>query len=251
MNSLCRRVFSIFLICFFHFGVASPLSACHLHRHPGPNYGAPSGCFVFYRLALTWQPEFCRIHSKRYRRCQQWVKTHGQLSWGVHGLWPSDGAVLKGISYPVYCSGSPGCLGQHACRLQSVRLTRQLMQQLHRIIPVRPKRLIKRQWEKHGTCAGVSQDQYLSQLIQVYQQHVKSLPSLYHVAQPLTVSALAKYLSLTGFAHFYCRWDKVQRRYFLTEMDLTLNKKMALIAGQAPRRHRCPRGQLIYIRLWA
>ena len=104
---------SIFYL--FHFGVQVHWYLS-LHRHPGPNYGAPSGCFVFYRLALTGNRNFVEYTPKRYRRCQQWVKIHGQLSWGVHGLWPSDGAVFK-ESLIGYCSGSPGCLGQHR-RLQ-------------------------------------------------------------------------------------------------------------------------------------
>ncbi|MBW4564131.1 MAG: ribonuclease [Mojavia pulchra JT2-VF2] len=99
---------------------------------------ATPGQFDFYVLALSWSPDYC---AKNGDRDQQQCKLGKKLGFVLHGLWPQH---QKG--YPANCS--------------TQKLPSQIKQQFPGLFP--SDKLYNHEWEKHGTCSGLSPVQYLA-----------------------------------------------------------------------------------------
>lgn len=93
--------------------------------------------FDFYVLALMWSPSYCAAEGADANR-QQCSRPY---SFAVHGLWPQ---FEKG--WPQDCS------------TDEPDVTNETMRSLYDIIPAAG--LIRYQWRKHGSCAGLSQRDY-------------------------------------------------------------------------------------------
>src|SRR5690606_11393707 len=101
------------------------------------------GAFDFYVLALSWSPSFCEVARERGQmgRSQQ-IQCGGRpYSFVVHGLWPQ------------YERGFPGY-----CQRPAPRLDRRVMSSMLDLMPA--PGLIYSQWDKHGTCAGLTARNY-------------------------------------------------------------------------------------------
>lgn len=101
---------------------------------------AATGSFDYYVLALSWSPQHCATPAGSRDRTQ----CAGPRSFGfiVHGLWPQ---FERG--WPQDCGGN---------RMPS----RQLMQSVMDIMP--SEGLIRHEWKKHGTCSGLSPEDYFA-----------------------------------------------------------------------------------------
>jgi ribonuclease T2 len=133
-------LFLILTICF------SRLSLARAHRQR--QSGKP-GVFDFYVLTLSWSPEFCHSHSYS-PECQS-----GHHGFIVHGLWPQ---FTEG--YPENCSDAPGPTNPS---------------EMLDIMP--DEKLIQHEWTTHGTCSGLSADEYFKLLRRAYTS-VKIPPQL-------------------------------------------------------------------------
>jgi ribonuclease T2 len=91
-----------------------------------------AGQFDFYVLAMSWSPDYCAAR----RDPQQCGK---QLGLVLHGLWPQ---YQRG--WPAYCT--------------SELFDRKMMTQFPNLYP--SSQLYAHEWEKHGTCSGLTQGQY-------------------------------------------------------------------------------------------
>ncbi|HEX4895834.1 MAG TPA: ribonuclease T2 [Solimonas sp.] len=93
-----------------------------------------AGEFDYWLLSLSWSPQFC-VHQTSEMQCVT------PYDFVVHGLWPQH---EKG--YPDYCGGQ-----------------RELSQNLvRRLMPLMPsEKLIQHQWRKHGSCSGLSPEDYV------------------------------------------------------------------------------------------
>lgn len=101
-------------------------------------YGEP-GQFDFYVLALSWSPSYCDSAGDRADPTQ--CRAQKPLGFIVHGLWPQ------------YDRGFPA-----DCAYNAPRVSEQTIREMRDVIPSRG--LIIHQWRKHGTCSGLSADQY-------------------------------------------------------------------------------------------
>lgn len=109
------------------------------HRHNRPRSGQ-AGAFDYYMLVLSWSPEFCYSHPS----AAQCSKHTGFI---VHGLWPqrNDG------SYPLNCQTTqppptdPGAMAG-----------------------IMPQEIIEHEWQQHGTCSGLSGDEYFALIRKLY-----------------------------------------------------------------------------------
>jgi ribonuclease T2 len=97
--------------------------------------------FDYYLLNLSWSPAFCSTH-RSAPECAQ------HATFVMHGLWPenNDG------TYPQSCSNAPG--------------------------PADPSKysdvypdpgLLQHEWQKHGTCSGLSPDDYFTAARKAFQ----------------------------------------------------------------------------------
>jgi ribonuclease T2 len=103
---------------------------------------AQSPKFDFYLLALSWSPEYCHSHTSSTQ-----CSSDKHFGFVVHGLWPE----YKTGSGPQNCGSKPG-LSNPASMLD-------IMPDLG---------LIQHEWTTHGTCSGISADQYFSLIRQAF-----------------------------------------------------------------------------------
>lgn len=96
-----------------------------------------AGTFDYYVLALSWSPNWCALEGDA-RDAPQCERDYG---WTLHGLWPQ---YEKG--WPDYC--------QTAKRAPSRRMTGDMADIMG------SGGLAWHQWKKHGTCSGLSADDY-------------------------------------------------------------------------------------------
>ena len=96
------------------------------------------GQFDFYVLALSWSPSFCEAAGERAPEQQCGARPYAFV---VHGLWPQ------------YEKGFP-----EFCQVPSPRLDRNIMTSMLDLMPA--PRLIYHEWDKHGTCSGLSARAY-------------------------------------------------------------------------------------------
>ena len=100
------------------------------------------GKFDFYVLSLSWAPSFCEAAFERAPD-QAPSPECGQraVPFVVHGLWPQ------------YETGFP-----EFCQQPSPRLDRSVVSSMLDLMPA--PRLIFNEWDKHGTCSGLSPHAY-------------------------------------------------------------------------------------------
>ncbi|MDP3896331.1 MAG: ribonuclease [Mesorhizobium sp.] len=96
--------------------------------------------FDFYVLSLSWSPSYCAAEGGDANRHQ--CDGQRRYAFVVHGLWPQ---FERG--YPQDCATDG-----------SGDVPRERMAELYDIMP--SSGLIRYQWRKHGSCAGLSQADY-------------------------------------------------------------------------------------------
>ncbi len=114
---------------------------CHSHTAPSPSGAAAqsgqpqaraAAQFDFYLLNLSWSPEFCSSHPAA-------AECASHPTFVLHGLWPQN----SNGSYPHNCSNAPGPADPS---------------QYSDIYP--DPSLLQHEWATHGTCSGLSADDY-------------------------------------------------------------------------------------------
>jgi len=130
-------------------GEGTIVSVQHHHSHHDNDSG-----FDFYVYSMSYQPEFCRENDDKFDGCRapedDWK---GQLT--IHGLWPSrnDG------TWPSACSDEKLDL--------SIVMSDGLSQNWPNIKALSPDAaghtaFWDHEWSKHGTCSGLSQQDYFN-----------------------------------------------------------------------------------------
>ena len=98
--------------------------------------------FDFYVLTLSWSPSYCEAAPDRAPDRALDQQCAGRpFSFVVHGLWPQ---YKKG--FPSYC------------QVPAPRLDRSIVGGALELMP--SPRLIFHEWDRHGTCSGLSQYAY-------------------------------------------------------------------------------------------
>ena len=106
-----------------------------------PRQNAP-GQFDFYLLALSWSPSYCEASQERAPNRAPDQQCGGRpFSFVVHGLWPQ------------YEQGFPAF-----CQVPAPRLDRNIVGSMLDLMP--SPRLIFHEWDRHGTCSGLSASAY-------------------------------------------------------------------------------------------
>jgi len=126
-----------------------------------------SGQFDFYVLALSWSPSFCEASGERGTPPQQQCGAR-PYSFVVHGLWPQ------------YENGFP-----EFCQQPAPRLNRNIVSSMLDLMPA--PRLIFNEWDRHGTCSGLSPNAYFETVRKA--RAVVKIPEAYIALNaPLTVT---------------------------------------------------------------
>lgn len=131
------------------------------------------GDFDFYVLSLSWSPSYCAMEGTRGDRQQ--CGSNRPLGFVVHGLWPQNE-----WGYPANCQLDNS-------RSRGSFVPRQILSGLRDIMP--STGLAAYQWRKHGSCSGLSQNEYFSTLRDAFEQ-VSIPPSLRNLATGRRVDPL-------------------------------------------------------------
>lgn len=128
-----------------------------------------AGKFDFYVLALSWSPSFCEASRERnpgrapLQQCGE-----RPYSFVVHGLWPQ------------HESGFP-----RDCQVPAPRLNRNIVNSMLDLMP--SPRLVFNQWDRHGTCSGLSGQAYFES-VRKARELTKIPPQFQDVKGYLTVT---------------------------------------------------------------
>lgn len=135
--------------------VAAALAALYLDQRtgqPAPDVSAPQPSreaaaggagFDFYVLSLSWSPSYCEAEGEDANRQQ--CASGRPYAFVVHGLWPQ------------YEAGYP-----ESCPTDDPTVSDRLVRGLYDLMP--SAGLIRHQWRKHGSCTGLSQEDYFAVL---------------------------------------------------------------------------------------
>ncbi|MFD1197541.1 ribonuclease T [Brucella gallinifaecis] len=123
------------------------------------------GNFDFYVLSLSWSPSYCAIEGPRANRQQ--CGTNRPFGFVVHGLWPQNE-----WGYPANCQFDN-------TRSRGSFVPRQIVSSVSDIMP--STGLVAHQWRKHGSCSGLSQNDYFATIRQAFER-VNIPPSLRNLA---------------------------------------------------------------------
>jgi ribonuclease T2 len=124
------------------------------------------GEFDFYVLSLSWSPSFCDAAGDRASRQAQCGPR--PFSFVVHGFWPQ------------YDKGFP-----EFCQQPAPRLDRNIVSSMLDLMPA--PRLIFHEWDRHGTCSGLSPRGYF-ETVRKARAVVKIPPEFLDVKSELTVT---------------------------------------------------------------
>lgn len=155
-----RPFFRVVLACTLGVAVAIVASA----RGHGHRNNATSGQFDYYLMSLSWSPSYCLTHPNDETQC--WRQGYGFV---LHGLWPQN----------------RGGYGPQHCTLQA-RPDEAVVQHALAFMPSRG--LIAHEWETHGTCSGLSPQDYFDTADRAFAS-VKVPPALATPQTPPSLSA--------------------------------------------------------------
>ncbi|MCG6207337.1 ribonuclease T2 [Rhodopseudomonas sp. HC1] len=186
------------------------------------------GEFDFYVLALSWSPSYCEQASERGNRGRsQQIQCGGRpFSFVVHGLWPQ------------YERGFP-----EYCQRPSPRLDRRIMNSMLDLMPA--PGLIYNEWDKHGTCAGISARDYFEN-IRKARAAVRVPPDFIDAKEPRTVTpaevedAFVKANPGLSAAAIAVICDRTR----LTEVRICMSKDLQFRACEEIDRRACRRERL-------
>jgi ribonuclease T2 len=117
----------------------------------------PTGKFDYYVLTLSWSPTHCA--SEQGADDEMQCLSGRPYGFVLHGLWPQHER-----GYPEFClSGEPK------------RMNDALMRKMLEVSP--SEELVQHEWQKHGTCAGLSQADYAAAAIKAFKSI--SIPAEY------------------------------------------------------------------------
>ena len=137
-------------------------------RVQDPRQNEP-GRFDFYVLALSWSPSYCEAAQERTQGRAPDQQCGGRpFSFVVHGLWPQ------------YEQGFPSF-----CQVPAPRLDRTIVGSMLDLMP--SPRLIFHEWDRHGTCSGLSAYAYF-ETVRKARAVVKIPPDYLALDKPITVT---------------------------------------------------------------
>lgn len=159
--------------------------------------------FDYYVLSLSWSPQYCSSHPKD----SQCSRFYGIV---LHGLWPQ---YNKG--YPQSCTKE--------------KISASLIRSFPDLYP--SEQLAVHEWQKHGTCSGLTPRGYL-ELSKKLKDKVVTPSALQDLSKPLRVTA-SQLNGMIVAANPYLKNDAiafscVDGGRFLQEIYVCFDKKGAL-----------------------
>ncbi|AWF80580.1 hypothetical protein BTJ40_07025 [Microbulbifer sp. A4B17] len=243
MRKLKKQILYYIFLLFFIYTDKTLSLECPKPTNTGEIKGNPSGCFDLYVLAISWKPELCT----KTKKCSsdELYGTYAATKLSAHGFWPQYNPINNKSAYPTYCKNSPGKDTFSSSKLSYSTWSNYLM-----ITQPNGNFLAKHEWEKHGTCSNLTQEEYFK-------------ATTYKVIKnPGTPDKLSQYInshtslknlqSLFGgqdYVVLACNYDETSQKYYLSEIYTFWDKSNIDQQIKNPgKRSNCPSKNPIYIR---
>jgi len=186
-----------------------------------------AGQFDFYVLSLSWSPSYCAAAHEHHPRDEGIQCGARPFAFVVHGLWPQ------------YERGFP-----ENCQVPSPRLYHGIVDSMLDVMPA--PRLIYNEWDRHGTCSGLSPRAYFD-LIRKARAAVKIPDQYVNLQAPLQVTPKAVEAAFekanpglsSGAIAIGCDHKR------LTEVRICLSKELQFRDCAEIARRSCRRDQLV------
>lgn len=206
----------------------SALAALASHGWAQDSRQNQPGQFDFYLLSLSWSPSFCAAAAERGNgRAPAQQCGVRPYSFVVHGLWPQ------------YERGFP-----EYCQVPSPRLDHNIVSAMLDLMPA--PHLIFNEWDKHGTCSGLSPTGYF-ETVRKARAVVKIPPEYLSLQEPLSVAPGAVEEAFikanSGLAHDGMVVECDKKR--LTEVRICLSKELQFRPCPDIARRSCKRDQIL------
>ncbi len=146
MSCMFRKPTFVLSLLLLSCVLTSTASARH---HPTSSADNTPGSFDYYLLTMSWAPEFCATHAGNTSSSE--CDPHRHFGFVVHGLWPEN----DNGSYPQNCAPAQP-------------VAQATVQQMLAIMPARG--LIQHEWATHGTCSGLSTQDYFADIEKAFKQ---------------------------------------------------------------------------------
>ena len=145
MANRLLRLSLLFVVCC---GCCEVVFAKH-KKQPATTSDASAGDFDYFLLTLSWAPEFCASNPNGRTSVECAPNQHRGLV--VHGLWPQ----YDNGKWPQDCASTPPVSSGT----------------VNHMMPIMPgKQLIQHEWAKHGTCSGMSVQDYFGAIEKLYNE---------------------------------------------------------------------------------
>jgi ribonuclease T2 len=126
-------------------------------------------------LSLSWHDAFCETHRNK-QECKRNIFGNQEHGFVLHGLWPQPKSRA-------YCGVDKKNIGMDRnkqwSRLPELGLSQKTKQGLHDVMPAVVSGLEKHEWIKHGTCSGMSKDEYFTKSVNYTKQFNSSALAAY------------------------------------------------------------------------
>ncbi|EJZ19536.1 ribonuclease [Rhizobium sp. Pop5] len=106
-------------------------------------------------LAASWQPAFCQTNQKKAECASQTGERSDATNFSLHGLWPMKQDYC-GVSAEQKAADKDGKWNE----LPEVTLSAEAKSALAKAMPGTQSGLERHEWVKHGTCIGMSAEDY-------------------------------------------------------------------------------------------
>jgi ribonuclease T2 len=204
------------------------LTAAHVAAAQDPSQNNTPGQFDFYVLSLSWSPSFCAAAVERNRGRSAGRQCGARpYSFVVHGLWPQ------------YERGFP-----EFCQVPAPRLDHAIVSSMLDLMPA--PHLIFNEWDKHGTCSGLSPRAYFD-TVRKARAVVRIPPEYQDLQAPLSVTPAAVKDAFIAANPGLSVDDMAVGcdRSRLTEVRLCLSKDLEFRECPTIARRSCRRDQLL------
>ena len=121
------------------------------------SHRSEAGGFDYYLLSLSIAPNFCALSAVNQAKAECRMLSdadYRRMPLTVHGLWPNRAGVSVNRQ-PQHCPGP-----------ELTTLPPDLQAQLQRVMPGGAG-LARHEWERHGTCSGLSPEAYFATLVRL------------------------------------------------------------------------------------
>jgi ribonuclease T2 len=126
----------------------APLAFAKKHHRYRDDESQSGGSFDYYLLSLSWAPNYCAGHPADH---SSECRTGGHTAFVLHGLWPQANSGPP----PMSCSTAPPVAADTVDHMLNFMPSRGLIQH---------------EWQKHGTCSGLSARDYFAQVEQTFKR---------------------------------------------------------------------------------